>query len=199
MSGKKKQRFYAMAEGDKKRYDVEMATFMKTEAGKESRKKAKLTKDPNAPKRPLSAFFLYCKDERAKVKARMENVRVIEVNKELARRWSECTEDQKFKYEVLSAIDKARYEKVSVLLLVLSKFIAQLILSHLLCRRLRATRRRRRRRASRPRRRRTRWRTRTRTRRTKMIMMRRCPGIYFQSHYIKVISITQHTHTLHIS
>lgn len=115
MNDKEKQRFHTMSEKDKKRYDGEMATFKNTKAGKESRKKAKRTKDPNAPKRALSAFFWYCNDERAKVKAGMKDASVGEVAKELGRRWNECTEDQKSKYEALAAKDKARYEKVSLI------------------------------------------------------------------------------------
>jgi len=33
------------------------------------------------------------------------------VAKELGRRWNQCTDDQKSKYEALAAKDKARYEK----------------------------------------------------------------------------------------
>lgn len=110
MSDKEKQRFHAMSEKDKKRYDGEMATFKTTKAGKDSRKK-KRTKDPDAPKRSLSAFFWFCNDERPKAKAHLKDATVGDVAKELGRRWNACTEDQKAKYEALAAKDKARYEK----------------------------------------------------------------------------------------
>ena len=41
----------------------------------------------------------------------MPDASVGEVAKELGRRWNECTDDQKSKYEALAAKDKARYEK----------------------------------------------------------------------------------------
>jgi len=41
----------------------------------------------------------------------MTDATVGEVAKELGRRWNDCTEDQKSKYEALAAKDKARYEK----------------------------------------------------------------------------------------
>lgn len=108
MSDKEKHRFHQLAEKDKKRYDGEMANY-KPKKG-EGRKK-KRQKDPDAPKRPLSAFFWFCNDERPKVKATMPDSTVGDVAKELGRRWNECTEDQKSKYEALAAKDKARYEK----------------------------------------------------------------------------------------
>lgn len=111
MNDKEKHRFHLLSEKDKKRYDGEMATFKNTKGAKEARKK-KRTKDPDAPKRSLSAFFWFCNDERSKVKQTMPDSTVGEVAKELGRRWNECTEDQKAKYEALAAKDKARYEKV---------------------------------------------------------------------------------------
>jgi len=109
MSDKEKKRFHDMAEKDKKRYEGEMAGWKPPKG--EKGKKRKRTKDPNAPKRALSAFFWFCNDERPKVKETMTDSTVGEVAKELGRRWNECTDDQKSKYEALAAKDKARYEK----------------------------------------------------------------------------------------
>jgi high mobility group protein B1 len=110
MNDKEKNRFHVLAEKDKKRYDGEMANY-KPPKGEKGGKKRKRTKDPNAPKRALSAFFWFCNDERPRVKETMNDATVGEVAKELGRRWNECTEDQKSKYEALAAKDKARYEK----------------------------------------------------------------------------------------
>jgi len=110
MNDKEKNRFHVLAEKDKKRYDGEMANY-KPPKGEKGGKKRKRTKDPNAPKRALSAFFWFCNDERPRVKETMNDATVGEVAKELGRRWNECTEDQKSKFEALAAKDKARYEK----------------------------------------------------------------------------------------
>jgi len=75
--------------------------------GRNKRKK----KDPNAPKRPLSAFFLFCHDERPGVKAIHPSYSVGEVAKDLGERWNKVTPDVKAKYEAKAAIDKTRYEK----------------------------------------------------------------------------------------
>jgi len=108
MNDKEKQRFHQMAERDRKRYDGEMANYKPPKGEKRKKKKAK---DPNAPKRALSAFFWFCNDERPKVKEAMPDTSVGEVAKELGRRWNAINPDLKTKYEALAAKDKARYEK----------------------------------------------------------------------------------------
>lgn len=50
-------------------------------------KKAKKERDPNAPKRPVSAFFLYAADERDKVKAEMPDAKPSAVMAEAGVRW----------------------------------------------------------------------------------------------------------------
>jgi len=108
MTDKEKKRFADMAEKDKQRYDREMASYVPP-AGEGGRKRKK--KDPNAPKRPLSAFFLFCHDERPAVKAIYPTYSVGEVAKELGDRWNKVTPDVKAKYEAKAQVDKGRYEK----------------------------------------------------------------------------------------
>lgn len=77
---------------------------------KKPRKKRKL-KDPNAPKRSMSAFFWYCQDERPKVRGANPDFSVGEVAKELARRWGEISPSLKMKYDALAQKDRQRYDK----------------------------------------------------------------------------------------
>lgn len=65
-----------------------------------------------------SAFFWFSNDERGKVKAQNPEYGVGDIAKELGRRWAEADADTKGKYEQLADKDKARYEKVSKLILV---------------------------------------------------------------------------------
>ena len=46
------------------------------------------SRDPGAPKKPLSPYFLYFQDERLKVKAMFPNYTVTEEAKEVGRRWA---------------------------------------------------------------------------------------------------------------
>ncbi|KAK4336743.1 hypothetical protein RND71_043660 [Anisodus tanguticus] len=109
MTDKEKQRFQSLAEKDKKRFENEMKDYVPPK----NSKKKKRSKDPNAPKRALSAFFWFCNDERPKVRGEQPDATVGEIAKELGKRWADCTPEQKKKYEALANKDKARYEKES--------------------------------------------------------------------------------------
>lgn len=91
MLDKEKKRFHEMAEKDKQRYDMEMSNYVPPKGVVVGRgKKRKHVKDPNAPKRSLSAFFWFCHDERTKVKALNPEYGVGDIAKELGRKWSDC-------------------------------------------------------------------------------------------------------------
>lgn len=109
MSAKEKKRFEELAANDKQRYERENAQWQSTHAGGKPGKKRKHQKDPNAPKRSISAFFFFCEEERPKVREIHPEWRVGDVAKELSRRWEACS--NKPKYEALAAADKARYER----------------------------------------------------------------------------------------
>lgn len=112
MSDKEKKRFHEMAEKDKKRYDAEMQNYIPPKGEKVGRgKKRKHIKDPNAPKRSLSAFFWFCNDERGKVKMINPEYGVGDIAKELGKRWSDAGPELKSKYEAMAEKDKARYER----------------------------------------------------------------------------------------
>ncbi|XP_047003285.1 high mobility group-T protein-like [Schistocerca americana] len=111
MVDKEKKRFHEMAEKDKERYDAEMETYTPPKGEKAHGRKRKHAKDPNAPKRALSAFFWFCHDERSKVKAQNPEFGVGDIAKELGRRWSEVDPELKAKYEAMAKKDKARYDR----------------------------------------------------------------------------------------
>ncbi|KAI5633614.1 HMG (high mobility group) box domain-containing protein [Phthorimaea operculella] len=114
MSEKEKQRFQEMAEQDKKRYDLEMQNYVPPKDMKVGRgRKRAQVKDPNAPKRSLSAFFWFCNDERSKVKANNPEYTMGDIAKELGRRWAAADPQAKAKYEQLSEQDKARYDRAA--------------------------------------------------------------------------------------
>lgn len=111
MVDKEKKRFHEMAEKDKKRYDAEMQNYTPPKGEKQRGKKRKQVKDPNAPKRSLSAFFWFCNDERGKVKSINPEYGVGDIAKELGRRWADADSETKGRYEQMAEKDKARYGK----------------------------------------------------------------------------------------
>ena len=56
-------------------------------------------KDPNAPKKPLSAYFLFSQEERLKVKKENPEFSIIDVAKEVGRRWATVDPVLKAMYE----------------------------------------------------------------------------------------------------
>jgi len=110
MSDKEKKRFQEMAERDKIRFDDEMKHYEPAEKTGRGRKR-KQAKDPNAPKRSLSAFFWFCNDERSGIKSSHPDYTVGDIAKELGRKWGEVDETTKSKYEAMAEKDKARYER----------------------------------------------------------------------------------------
>ncbi|KAL6778885.1 hypothetical protein ACKKBG_A04205 [Auxenochlorella protothecoides x Auxenochlorella symbiontica] len=74
-------------------------------------KKVKKVKDPNAPKRPLSAFFFYSNDIREQVKSDNPGIAFGEIGKKVGALWAALSEKDKAPYEKKAEADKARYEK----------------------------------------------------------------------------------------
>jgi len=75
--------------------------------------KVKKDKDPNQPKRNLSAYFLFSGENRAAIKAANPEYGIGDVAKKLGKMWAEIDEKTKGKYQAMAEKDKARYEKVT--------------------------------------------------------------------------------------
>uniref|UniRef100_A0A8I5Y7D7 High mobility group protein B1-like n=1 Tax=Rattus norvegicus TaxID=10116 RepID=A0A8I5Y7D7_RAT len=98
MSAKEKGKFEDMAKADKARYEREMKTYIPPKG--ETKKKFK---DPNAPKRPPSAFFLFCSEYRPKIKGEHPGLSIGDVAKKLGEMWNNTAADDKQPYEKKAA------------------------------------------------------------------------------------------------
>jgi len=79
---------------------------------KSGEKKKRKKKDPNAPKRPLSSYLLFCQDHRAEVKSKLgKDADVKDIAKKLGKMWSKASDEDKKKYEKKFAKAKEVYEK----------------------------------------------------------------------------------------
>jgi len=72
--------------------------------------KVKRKKDPNAPKRGLSAYMFFANDNRQKVRDEHPGIKFGEVGKLLGEMWKELTDKDKGPYEAKAKADKERYE-----------------------------------------------------------------------------------------
>jgi len=75
------------------------------------RGEGKKKKDPNAPKRGLSAYMFYANDNRDRVRAENPNISFGQVGKHLGEEWKSLTDADKVKYQKKAEDDKARYER----------------------------------------------------------------------------------------
>ncbi|KAE8141168.1 high mobility group box domain-containing protein [Aspergillus pseudotamarii] len=67
-------------------------------------------KDPNAPKRGLSAYMFFANDNREKVREENPGISFGQVGKMLGERWKALSDTERRPYEEKAAADKKRYE-----------------------------------------------------------------------------------------
>jgi len=101
-----KRVYQERAAKDKERYNSEMEVYKASDAFKEhqkhlqeyklNKKKAeKFGKDPNMPKRPISAFMLYANTVRSQVRAANPSLSIGDTGKKIGEMWNSMPEDQK--------------------------------------------------------------------------------------------------------
>ncbi|KAK3679356.1 Non-histone chromosomal protein 6 [Recurvomyces mirabilis] len=88
----------------------EKATTRKAAKGAD-KSVGKKKKDPNMPKRGLSAYMFFANDQREKVREENPGIKFGEVGKVLGERWKALNEKQKAPYDAKAAADKKRYEE----------------------------------------------------------------------------------------
>jgi hypothetical protein len=71
----------------------------------------KKKKDPNAPKRGLSAYMFFANEQREKVREDNPGIKFGDVGKMLGEKWKSLSEKQRTPYEAKAAADKKRYEE----------------------------------------------------------------------------------------
>jgi structure-specific recognition protein 1 len=77
----------------------------------ETKKKVKVKKDPNAPKRPTTAYFYFMNEHRERIKSEHPDATFGETGKILGEEYKKITPEEKTKYEELNVKDKTRYAK----------------------------------------------------------------------------------------
>ena len=103
---------------DKRAAKVETKTVGKKKAKKDSdddayvakQSKGDKVKDPNAPKRPMSSYFLFMNAKRAGVKEAEPDLKFGELTKKLTEKWKALTDKEKKIYEDAALVERKRYE-----------------------------------------------------------------------------------------
>ncbi|XP_042081761.1 deoxyribonuclease-1-like 2 isoform X2 [Haplochromis burtoni] len=108
MSPEEKAKFKEMAKNDKRRYDQEMKSYVPPAGAKKGKKKKK--KDPNAPKRPPSAFLIFTSEHREKIKADNPVISITDIAKNFGEMWKKMSTTEKAPYEAKYAKLKEKYE-----------------------------------------------------------------------------------------
>ena len=114
---KEKKKWEKKAVQDKERYEHEMKGYVAPdsdsdqEGGGGRKKKKKAKKDPNAPKRNMSAYFLYSTAVRAEVKQNNPDASFGDLAKIISVAYKELSEKDKQKWEKKAAKEKERYQE----------------------------------------------------------------------------------------
>jgi hypothetical protein len=111
-----KKKFNELAAKDKIRYQKEMASYKEehpesSDEDEIARKKKKKKKDPDAPKKPCSAFFHFSKRIRPKVKEDNPQANFGQLGKIIGEQWIKLGPEERKEFEALAAADKVRYAR----------------------------------------------------------------------------------------
>lgn len=101
------------AEQDKIRYQEEMKHYIPAEdpSGGGGGKKKKAKKDPNAPKRNMSAYFLYSIAARPQVKADNPNASFGDIARIISAQFKNLSEKERRMWDEKAVADKERYDR----------------------------------------------------------------------------------------
>ncbi|KAJ4789328.1 FACT complex subunit SSRP1 [Rhynchospora pubera] len=76
-----------------------------------SKKRPKKKKDPNAPKRGMTAFMFFSNADRENIKKSNPGLSFTEVGKALGEKWKKMSSEEKEPYEALAKADSKRYRE----------------------------------------------------------------------------------------
>jgi hypothetical protein len=105
------------AEQEKSRYQEEMKDYVPAEdptGGGRGKRGKKAKKDPDAPKRNMSAYFLYSIDTRPQIKADYPDASFGDIARMISAKFKELPDKERKIWEERAAEDKNRYDREMV-------------------------------------------------------------------------------------
>jgi structure-specific recognition protein 1 len=111
-----KQEWQGKADADKQRHAAEMADYVPPSEDEEEErggkgKKPKVVKDPNAPKKPMGAYFLWMGEARAATKAANPEATTGELSKVMGVAWKALGEEEKAPFHARAQDEATRYKE----------------------------------------------------------------------------------------
>lgn len=113
-----KQEYQSKADEDKARHEEEMKEYVppsegedddEASSGKKTKRGKKQAKDPNAPKKPMTAYFFFMAQERAVIKAENPTATIGELGKLMGLKWKGLSEEEKAPFNDAAAKAKDDY------------------------------------------------------------------------------------------
>lgn len=107
LSDHEKQKYVALNKQDKERYAREMENYtppVDTTSGKRRR-------DPNQPKRPMTAYFHFMQERRPIIQEQFPDMKLMDISKLLSEEWRNMSGEARAKYNELYQQDKERYAR----------------------------------------------------------------------------------------
>jgi hypothetical protein len=107
---KDKVRYTKMSLKDKEVYEEQMKSYVPPVGLNPTNAKSSLKVKNTGPKRGLSSYIFFCKENRSLVKEENPDLSTKELTSELGKKWREMEEEDRVPYKKLAELDKIRYE-----------------------------------------------------------------------------------------
>ena len=87
-----------------------VSSLASTDGANKKKEKTKRVVDPDAPKKPLTAYMMYCQDQQQLLRGKNLSMSSSEMMSSIGISWSNLKESEKAKYHAKSDADKSKYE-----------------------------------------------------------------------------------------
>jgi len=111
LGSKEKKKYEKLAEKDKERYQTAMSNYVPPSDDSDDDRRKKPKKDPNKPKRNLSAFFMYSNAVREDVRKENPEAKFGDIARLISGQFKALDKSERAIYDQQAADDKVRYVK----------------------------------------------------------------------------------------
>merc|ERR1711935_596532 len=111
LGSKEKKKYEKLAEKDKERYLTAMSDYVPPSDDSDDDRRKKPKKDPNKPKRNLSAFFMFSNAVREDVRKTNPEAKFGDIARLISTQFKALDSDDRAIYDKQAADDKVRYQK----------------------------------------------------------------------------------------